>query len=102
EYDAELPQVPAFLRIRDPREGVRSRRDSHQEIAEQRRQVQRAEEHDHDHGARQQYQHQLERPAHLEVLVLPASDRKIAESVWYTPRPIIKGATRADQQVSMR
>jgi hypothetical protein len=62
--------VPSLRRIWNPRERERPYRNPDQEISEQRWQVQRAKKHDYDHRARQQYQNQFERPAHLEVLVL--------------------------------
>ena len=64
EYDAELRELARRRGIGDPTKRVRTDRDTDDQVAEQRRQVQTAEDHHDEHRAREQDQHQFERFAH--------------------------------------
>jgi hypothetical protein len=64
EDDAELRQLARRRAVGDPAERVRTDRDADDQVAEQRRQVQTAENHHDEHRAREQDQHQFESVAH--------------------------------------
>src|SRR6185295_10083670 len=60
--------------------------DAHQDVTQQRRQMQPAEEHDNEHRAAQQDQHQFKRVTHSEVLVFSGSrEEKCAIALVYSP-----------------
>ena len=64
EHDADLGEMARLLRVRYPAERVRTDRDADDEIAQHRRQRQRAEQHDDQHRRREQYQHGFESRQH--------------------------------------
>src|SRR5437899_11834045 len=78
--------MPSFAGVWNPPQRVGAHRDPDQQISEQRRQMQPAEEHDDEHRARQQNQHQLKRVAHSEVFVLLGSrGEKCGIGLGYSP-----------------
>src|SRR5947207_8761428 len=98
EHDPELRKMRSFVRVWNPRQRVGADRGADQEISEQRRQVQPAKQHHDEHGARQQYQHQLKRVAHSEVLVFLGSRGKKRGFGLVYSKLMIKGASGAGQR----
>ncbi len=64
EHHAELGQVARSLGVRDQVQGVRTQRRPDQDVAEHRRQVERAEPADHQDGGGEQQQDNLQRLNH--------------------------------------
>ncbi len=65
EHHAEFGQPARAPGVRNQAETAGPDRNSHQQIAEQRRQLEQAEHNHHQHRGKQQYQHQLQRVFHF-------------------------------------
>ena len=64
EHDAELGEVARSALVRHPAERVRADRDADQQVAQDRRQAKQPAGRDHDDGAAEQDQDQLQRLRH--------------------------------------